>query len=439
MKLIIYLFCTPFLFSQPGEWVTLPNAPMVSRFNDINFINENQGWAVNGWGQIYYTPDGGDSWELQLNQENSHFRSIRFFDSMNGWAGNVGYGEFGALDTTKLYQTSNGGESWEPFDDFIGPEPAGICGLQVVNDTVMCAVGRVRGPAFFTKTMDQGDTWVSTDLSEIVAGLIDLYFFDPDTGFIVGLTNESHSQSSGIVLRTVDGGESWEPMIITSRQGEWAWKISFPSRQVGYVSLQRNYEAPIYFLKTLDGGEIWEERLFSENYYFVQGIGFVNDTLGWIGGNSSHPSYETTDGGNSWSSAGFGSRMNRVQFINQNVGYACGRTVYKYSNTLNIVWDINTHSILPENPVINYPNPFNPSTTILAYLPESGTVNISILDILGRTVRTLINEKVFEGETWQEILWDGKNDQKKQVPGGIYFCRILNGTTIIQHKMVLIK
>ncbi len=101
MKLIIYLFCTPFLFSQPGEWVTLPNAPVVSRFNDINFINENQGWAVNGWGQIYYTPDAGDSWELQLNQENSHFRSIGFFDSMNGWAGNVGYGEFGALDTIK--------------------------------------------------------------------------------------------------------------------------------------------------------------------------------------------------------------------------------------------------------------------------------------------------------------------------------------------------
>jgi len=65
--------------------------------------------------------------------------------------------------------------------------------------------------------------------------------------------------------------------------------------------------------------------------------------------------------------------------------------------------------------------------------------NISILDILGRTVRSLVNEKVFEGETWQEILWDGKNDQKKQAPGGIYFCRILNGTTITQHKMILIK
>ncbi len=439
IKSIIYLFSVTLIFSQPGEWIELPNAPVVSRFNDIYFVNENQGWTVNGWGQIYHTPDGGNSWDLQFNQMNSHFRSIGFFDSMNGWAGNVGLGEFGALDTTKLYKTSNGGETWEPFDDFIGPEPTGICGLQVVNDTTMYAVGRVRGPAFFTKTMDQGETWISYDLSDLAAGLIDLYFFDPDTGFIIGLTNESHSESSGIVLRTVDGGESWEPMIITSRQGEWAWKISFPSRQVGYVSLQRNNEAPIYILKTLDGGEIWEERLFSENYYFVQGIGFVNDTLGWIGGNSSNPSYVTTDGGISWNSAGFGSRMNRVQFINHNVGYACGRTVYKYSNTLNINSDKNTKSILPENPVINYPNPFNPSTTILVYLPESGSVNISIIDILGRTVRTLINEKLFEGETWQEVLWDGKNNQKKQVPGGIYFCRILNGATIIQHKMILIK
>ena len=71
---------------------------------------------------------------------------------LNGWAGNVGYGEFGATDTMNLYETSDGGVSWVPFDNFTGPEPTGICGLQVINDTVMCAVGRVRGPAFFAKT-----------------------------------------------------------------------------------------------------------------------------------------------------------------------------------------------------------------------------------------------------------------------------------------------
>ena len=260
----------------------MPNAPVVTRFNDIQFLNENLGWAVNGWGQIYHTPDGGDSWELQFEQSETHFRSVGFFDELNGWAGNVGGGEFGATDIINLYHTSDGGSSWMPFDDFTGPSPQGLCGIQVINDSTMYAVGRVRGPAYFTKTVDRGETWISYDFDQYVsvAGLIDLYFFNPDTGFIVGLTNIDHEDSRGIVLKTTDGGETWMPSFITSRSGEWAWKIDFPSDSVGYVSLQRNYESPIYFLKTIDGGETWNEMLFMNDYYFIQGIGFINDTLG---------------------------------------------------------------------------------------------------------------------------------------------------------------
>ena len=63
----LFLFLT-LLTAQTGTWIELPNAPVVTRFNDIQFLNENLGWAVNGWGQIYHTPDGGDSWELQFEQ-----------------------------------------------------------------------------------------------------------------------------------------------------------------------------------------------------------------------------------------------------------------------------------------------------------------------------------------------------------------------------------
>ena len=194
-----------------------------------------------------------------------------------------------------------------PFDDFTGPSPQGLCGIQVINDTTMYAVGRVRGPAYFTKTVDRGETWISYDFDQYVsvAGLIVLHFFNPDTGFIVGLTNIDHEDSRGIVLKTTDGGETWMPSFITSRSGEWAWKVDFPSESVGYVSLQRNYESPIYFLKTIDGGETWNEMLFMNDYYFIQGIGFINDTLGWMGGNSSLPTYVTSDGGETWNSAGF--------------------------------------------------------------------------------------------------------------------------------------
>ena len=432
--LMLVSFCL--LFGQ-NQWVELPNSPEASRFNDIYFLNNDLGWAANGWGQIYATADGGDTWSIQLDQVQTHFRSITFFDELHGWAGTVGIGEFGSADSANLYKTTDGGQEWIAYNEFIGPTPSGICGLQKIDENTIVGVGRVRGPAFFIKTSDGGDNWFSYDMSNYAASLIDVYFLNPDTGFAVGATQTDHGNSNAIVLRTTDGGQIWETMIITSRFGEKAWKISFPSSTVGYVSLQRNYDAPIYFLKTVDGGEIWEEKLFLDTYYFVQGIGFINDSLGWIGGNSSNPTYITTDGGDSWVSAGFGSRVNRFQFFSNGEGYSCGRKIYKYTNTLDIFSQ--GTSLLPEYPIINYPNPFNPSTTILAYLPESGSMDVAILDVRGRIVKQLLLGEINEGETWKEIWWDGRADNRKLAPGGIYFCRIINGTSSFTHKMLLLK
>ena len=439
LQLLIF-FSSTLLFSQTGNWVELPNAPVVTRFNDIQFLNENQGWAVNGWGQIYHSPDGGETWEMQFEQPNSHFRSVGFFDELNGWVGNVGEGEFGATDSTNLYYTEDGGASWSPFNDFSGPSPNGLCGIQVINDSVLYAVGRVRGPGFFVKTLDKGANWTSYSFSQYVsvAGLIDLHFFSPDTGFIVGLTDADHNQSRGIVLKTTDGGETWMPVHISSRLGEWAWKINFPSKNVGYVSLQRNYESPIYFLKTVDGGLTWDEMLFMNDYYFIQGIGFIDENLGWMGGNSSYPTFVTTDGGHNWSSADFGSRVNRLDFINNNIGFACGETIYKYTNDLG-TFVKNELVKFPETPVINYPNPFNPSTTISVYVPETGILKVSIIDLLGKEIITLHNGWVNEGESSRKIVWNGLDNNKSQVPGGVYFCVIQNGNSIVNHKMLMLK
>ena len=437
---LLILFSPALSFSQIGNWIELPNAPIVTRFNDIQFLNENQGWAVNGWGQIYHSPDGGETWEMQFEQTNSHFRSVGFFDELNGWVGNVGEGEFGATDSTNLYYTEDGGVSWFPFNDFTGPLPKGLCGIQVISDSVLYAVGRVRGPGFFVKTSDKGVNWTSYSFNQYVsvAGLIDLHFFSPDTGFIVGLTDADHNQSRGIVLKTTDGGETWMPVHISSRLGEWAWKIHFPSNNVGYVSLQRNYESPIYFLKTVDGGATWDEMLFMNDYYFIQGIGFIDENLGWMGGNSSYPTFVTTDGGYNWSSADFGSRVNRFNFINNNIGFACGETIYKYTSNLG-TFVKNELAKFSENPVINYPNPFNPSTTISVYVPETGILKVSIIDLLGKEIITLHNAWVNEGESSRKIVWNGLDNNKSQVPGGVYFCVIQNGNSIVNHKMLMLK
>lgn len=127
-------------------------------------------------------------------------------------------------------------------------------GMHVVDDSTVVAVGRVRGPSSFIRTTDRGETWTSTDMSAHAAGLIDVNFPHPDTGFAVGLTDEERDLSRGVILATTDVGATWEQRFSTSRTGEWCWKISFPRRSTGYVSLQRNNRSPIYFLRTTDGG-----------------------------------------------------------------------------------------------------------------------------------------------------------------------------------------
>ncbi len=415
-------------------WQELPNAPTTSRHNDVYFVTPDLGWIVNGAGQIYRTDDGGTSWTLQLDQPGSHFRSVGFLDARRGFAGNVGTGEFGTTDPAPLYETHDGGAFWSPITGFDGPTPAGLCGMHVVNDSTVVAVGRVRGPAFFTRTTDRGQTWQSVDMSAYAAGLIDIYFTHPDSGFAVGLTDTEHERSRGIVLQTTDGGATWTPRHTSTRTGEWAWKLSFPSRRVGYVSLQRNSQTPIFFLKTTDGGHTWQEKLFTTNYYFVQGIGFITETHGWIGGNSSSPVYATTDGGETWHTERLRPRLNRFRFLGDSLGYAVGRSVHKLAN-----WTATPAEPVPEAPTLwlypNVPNPFTAQTTLRYDLDAPGTVDLAIYDALGRRVRTLVTGRQPAG--LHTIPWDGTDDAGRPLPSGVYFSRLRTASALHARALIL--
>jgi hypothetical protein len=82
--------------------------------------------------------------------------------------------------------------------------------------------------------------------------------------------------------------------------------------------------------------------------------------------------------------------------------------------------------------VENYPNPFNPSTTISYALLEEGKISIKIFDALGREIKTLVNETVSKGE--HSVVWDGTD-----YASGIYFYRIEFKGKAIYKKMMLLK
>ncbi len=85
----------------------------------------------------------------------------------------------------------------------------------------------------------------------------------------------------------------------------------------------------------------------------------------------------------------------------------------------------------------NYPNPFNPSTTIKFGLPAQSHVSIRIYDILGRSVRLLIDQDKPAG--YHEIVWDGKNEAGIDATTGIYFAKLIAADKTSNIKMVLLK
>jgi hypothetical protein len=85
----------------------------------------------------------------------------------------------------------------------------------------------------------------------------------------------------------------------------------------------------------------------------------------------------------------------------------------------------------------NYPNPFNPSTTISYSVPADGDVSITIYNAKGQLVSTLVNEHKIKGN--YQVVWQGKDMNGRSVATGLYFTRLVSRGKAISSKMLLMK
>ena len=100
--------------------------------------------------------------------------------------------------------------------------------------------------------------------------------------------------------------------------------------------------------------------------------------------------------------------------------------------------NVNEISIPKEFSLINpYPNPFNPVTTLSYELPEDAKVNITIYDMIGRQVKTLVNASQTAG--YKTIYWNATNDKNRPVSAGLYLYVIQAGEFSQTKKMILLK
>lgn len=95
--------------------------------------------------------------------------------------------------------------------------------------------------------------------------------------------------------------------------------------------------------------------------------------------------------------------------------------------------------IIPPKPMIsrNYPNPFNPSTTIAFSLPTAGKANLNIYNVKGQKVRDLGNPELTRGH--HTVVWDGRDNRGQSVSSGVYFVRLSTAQGNSVRKILMLK
>jgi len=418
-----------------GVWMIQDS--LTTKLSDVFFLDQNQGWIVTETDTILHTTDGGAHWEIQLSGSDYALTAVQFLDEHNGWA--VG-------DLGTILHTTDGGQTWDRVESDVYDL---IDDIQFVDETNGWAIGE---NGLIMKTTDGGATWTSTIFPADSAELKDVIFVDRNHGWISGSLDEA-----SLVLRTTDGGESWETVWHDTLVCNFT-SVFFIDSLTGWVGGMRSA-----ILKTTDGGLTWQvQNLNPEEDENEEGEGgggpshirdlfFVNENFGFAAGHKGSMLY-TMNGGETWSFLPVQAErpVNSLSFVDEEHGWAItsaggaggsggkggGGEGDEPKRRMSYILTFRPMPMSVRSPEAdgkyvsgfelygNYPNPFNPSTTISYSVAGTSPTEISLIvyNLLGNPVRTLVNGSQQPG--FYRVVWDGRDDRGALMPSGIYFCRL---------------
>ncbi len=246
------------------------------------------------------------------------------------------------------------------------------------------------------RSQDGGVSWIPAGLgSSTIRGLAP----SPDGGLYAATGTEGIFSSS-------DGGLSWtsrglvQPDIQTIGVSE-AGRVFVGAASGLYIST--------------DAGATWTRKIFT--YGHVHSILFNGEFNIFAG--SSYGLFSSVDAGESWSAAGLDGQFVTSLAYDQYHTITAG--IYKggVARTSEIITGVADAPGFPSEPSLarNFPNPFNPSTTIEYAVASTSRVTLTVYDVLGRVSETLVSGQVTPGS--YRASWDGSNR-----PSGVYFYTI---------------
>jgi photosystem II stability/assembly factor-like uncharacterized protein len=299
--------------AQQSGWTLVQERPLAGKYEDFAFPTAKQGWLAAALGDILHTTDGGSTWTVQASGK-GRLRSIDFLDETRGFAGTLGPMAGNAM--ASLWMTTNGGATWTDIAGTLPRPPKGFCGMAHVGDEFHVVGKYTAEAADYFYSPDAGKTWRAIDMKPMMQGLVEVVFLNESVGFIGGMSYTGPpAQGPAAMLKTTDGGKTWRNVFTHDGGRGFVWKIFPVTSKLIYAALQ-SQDGIYRVAKSLDAGDTWEVLTAATgrpNGPAVQGIGFLNENTGWIGG--FFPGmYATTDGGRTWAPLDIpGGTINRIE------------------------------------------------------------------------------------------------------------------------------
>ncbi|MCB0731672.1 MAG: T9SS type A sorting domain-containing protein [Ignavibacteriae bacterium] len=385
-------------------------------FNSITFQDKENGYIsgfdTKGQLNVVKISDSLFTWNINVIDSNlapnySNYSKITFSDITHGYL----------IDNYNIYKTIDAGSNWFNITKTIDNT---IMDIWVI-DSLKVLVSNNKGKIF--KTVNGGESWnqIIVDENKIINNI---EFINELIGFCC--------TSLGSIFKTIDGGLSWElkyeksmaPFILPT-------KISFPSAEIVWGV---SYYGDI--IKTEDGGDSWFQVNQGESFDVISDIYSFNKDVFWISDHSGK-NLVTFDGGINWTRPAIFQDKGIRSFskISDSEFYAIGglANIIKVNISNNIVQVQNDKIIKNEFHLNqNFPNPFNPTTTISYAIPKKGLVKIKIFDNLGRKIDELVNKQQLPGN--YEVQFNAKS-----LPSGIYFYQLTFGDFSETKKLLFLK
>jgi photosystem II stability/assembly factor-like uncharacterized protein len=433
------------------------------------FVSGNYGWVV-GTGEIARTTNTGEIWNYVYSPTNQWLYDVFFFDNTTGWA--VG----GGTDSEIILKSSNGGLSWQiQRESYQFQRLQGVCFTDLQNGWTVGENGVI------LKTTNGGTNWNEYN-SPTNNYLREIQFLSESIGYIVGENGTilKYSDNSDLIhVMDPNGGEIiiagssyyilWNSQnvidvkleystnnglnwinIINSipSTGIYEWSVPITMTTQARIKIYDIIDPNVFDIsdgpftiqsskvitvitpnggEELDGGTYYEITWSSTDVENVDIEYSINNGASW---NLIIDSVQST-GVYIWEVPNVLTTQGKIKISDNSL-----LSIYDVSdNSFRINFPVNVddpNNLKEFNLFQNFPNPFNPTTKIQFTIPELSFVTLSVYDVLGNLISTLVSDNLSAGNYTFEF---GGTD----IPSGLYIYKIVTPTFTDAKKMILMK